>query len=644
MVRFGKKIRNVFAYLAVSILVVPIAQTVSGATFTVSVDASNDKGVLRHFWEEAIGTGEAFQLDLPGHREHLRMAREELGMKRTIHHGLTHDDMQIYNEDNAGKVSYTWAKFDTVYDYAIKTLGMRPHFSFFPMPAKLAVDPTITCMVPKFIHSKPKNWEKWRDLCRAIAQHVVDRYGVAVARECYFRVWNENNEGGFTIGFSAEKDDEYFHLYDYAVEGVRSVDSLLRVGGPSYSGGDVALAGKFLDHCLTANYAAPSKKSTPVDFLSLTFYSSGQNTKSYGTLKGISQKTGDMHKLLAGKNLEDKIEFHWTEYGGSWARNSIYGGDTYDKHDGLINAAHTAYQVGSLLYDWNNCGYGGVNSPAVPEVFSYWVLSDYFNEDGIYDKDFINTHGMITRRSSIKKPIWNAYKALHMLGDRILPMTHSSSASNDKGIASFDAKTKQVGVMLYDCPEDVTVFTENQVQLSVSNLPTLWGKTDSLFFRRYLIDREHSNAHAIWQLLKKPEPMNAEEVAKCKAGQELTVVDSGAIPLPANGTYSTTITQPGQSVTLITLQPFRNGTQVKEIMVQPTGLRLLKGVIVSRFMLNDGMVPVALRGRVSRIELFEITGRKIFSGDVDQSGRILGIRSAADLPRQVYVAKFRRGE
>jgi xylan 1,4-beta-xylosidase len=609
-----------------------------GATFTVAVDASQDLGTLRHFWEEAIGTGEAFQLDLPGHREHLRMAREELGMKRSIHHGLTSDDMGIYNENDAGVVSYSWTKFDTAYDYLVKTLGMRPHFSFFPMPSKLAASTAKTIFVPKFILSKPKDYKKWQDLCRAITQHVVDRYGIAVARECYFRVWNENNEEGFTMG----TPDDYYHLYDYAIEGVRSVDSLLRVGGPSYSAGEVALAGRFLDHCLTGNYANANKKSSPVDFLSVTFYSSGKNEKSYGTLKGISQKTGDMHKLLAGKNLEDKIEFHFTEYGGSWARNSIYGGDTYDKHDGLINAAHTVYQVGSMLYDWNNCGYGGVNSPAVPEVFSYWVLSDYFNEDGIYDKDFINTHGMITRRSSIKKPIWNAYKALHMLGDRMLPMTHSSSASNDKGIASFDAKTKQVGVMLYDCPEaDVTVFTENQVQLSISSLTTLWGATDSLFFRRYLIDKEHSNAHGIWRKMGKPEPLSADQVAKCKAGQELTVVDSGAVPLPQSGTYSATLTQPGQSVTLITLMPWRGGTVTAGRTMQPSHKLQQSAVAMPRILVGSaGIVPPSLRGVVTGLEMFDIAGRKIFAGDVNQNGQIAGL--PAQFSRQVYVVKFRQ--
>jgi xylan 1,4-beta-xylosidase len=320
--------KNVWAILCLTISFFAVSIT-HAANFTVSVDAADDKGVLRHFWEEAIGTGEAYQLDLPGHREHLRMAREELGMKRTIHHGLTHDNMQIYNEDNAGVVTYNFAKFDTVYDYVIKTLGMRPHFSFFPMPAKLAANPGSTCMEPKFIHSKPKSWEKWGALCRAIAKHVVERYDTTIARECYYRVWNENNVPNC---FDMGTEDDYFHLYDYAAEGVKSVDSLLRVGGPSYAGADPPLITSFLNHCLTANYAAPQKKSTPVDFVSGTFYSSGTNEKSLGGIKGISQKTGEIHNMLSGKKLEDRIEFHFTEYGSSYSRRFTKG-DIYGKHD-----------------------------------------------------------------------------------------------------------------------------------------------------------------------------------------------------------------------------------------------------------------------------------------------------------------------
>jgi hypothetical protein len=306
-----------------------------------------------------------------------------------------------------------------------------------------------------------------------------------------------------------------------------------------------------------------------------------------------------------------------------------------------LNAVHSAYQVGSMLYDWNGCGYG-VNSPAVPEVFSYWVLSDYFDEDGIFDMDFINTHGMITRKNSIKKPIWNAYKAMHMLGDRMLPMTHSSPSSNDKGIASFDSKNKMVGVMLYNCPEaDVTVFNENQIQLSITNLSKLWGTTDSLLYRRYLIDKDHSNAFTIWQNFGKPESMKPEEVAACKKGQELACVDSIVQPLTKSGIFEKTLTQPGQSLTLVTLAPWKNGTFTIEGDARSAGRLLKNRAVMLRYLVGGvDMVPVELRGVVSHIEIFELTGRKVFAGAVDRNGRIIRSIASGQFPRQLYVVRF----
>jgi xylan 1,4-beta-xylosidase len=559
MIRFVGAI----AVAAMCCLVVPalsgengVAATI-GSTYTAVVDASKDLGALDHFWSRAAGNGNARLQAQQDMRTHLKWCHDAWGMQYTIHHGLLNDSMHIYREDASGNPSYNWKMFDSCYDYTIKDLGMRAHFTFFPMPHDLAASLSKTGFVfngvPCYL-SMPKDLNKWKGLCAAIAQHVVDRYGIGVARQCYFRVWNENDIGGFTLGTM----DDWQHVYDYAVEGVKSVDSLLKVGGPSISGPNATTLGNFLDHCRTANYANSSKHSTAVDFISFHSYASGNNDPSLSNLGGIVSGLNTVKGLLQSRGLLGKVPIHITEYGASWARNfnNPTGSgltEPYGKHDSQTAAAFFAYEVSNIIYDWNNVGIGVNNAAVMPPILSYWVMSDVFDEDGVIMKDFINCHGQITRKNWIKKPSFNAFAMMNMLGDRLLPLSHSSPGDTVKGIATLKSSDGSVQVMLFNCAKNnVTAFIDHPVKLTVNNVISPSG---TVKYELYAVDKVHSNSFSVWDRIGRPEPMTQAQIDSCKAHQELEKIKSVDAYQLTNKSFSDSIYLPGQSVALAVLTP-----------------------------------------------------------------------------------------
>ena len=95
-------------------------------------------------------------------------------------------------------------------------------------------------------------------LIRKLVQHWVDRYGIDEVRQWFFEVWNEPNLTAFGSG----KQSDYFELYRYTAEAIKSVDRALKVGGPATA--ENAWIDDFLAFC-TSN-------DLPVDFISTHHY------------------------------------------------------------------------------------------------------------------------------------------------------------------------------------------------------------------------------------------------------------------------------------------------------------------------------------------------------------------------------------
>jgi len=159
----------------------------------------------------------------------------------------------------------------------------------------------------------PKDYDQWKELIHKLVSHWVDRYSLDEVRQWFFEVWNEPNEASFWTGTQAD----YFKLYHYTVEAIKSIDPALQVGGPATA--QNAWIEDFLDFC--------EQHHLPVDFVSTHHYPTDafgapeddietQLAKSQRSI--LRQQAQDAHRWARGKLL------FYTEWNSSSGPRDIY--------------------------------------------------------------------------------------------------------------------------------------------------------------------------------------------------------------------------------------------------------------------------------------------------------------------------------
>ncbi len=342
----------------------------------VTVDASTVTSRLDRVWH-MVGAERLSQLhagmDGHGHdigaefAESLRRAHEDLGVTRVRAHAILHDDNAVVTRSADGGIDVNFDRVDRIYDQ-ILAIGVRPVVELSFMPAALARDATQTVFGYRGVISPPADWAEWRELVRALAAHLVDRYGVDEVADWGFEVWNEPN----LVVFWSGTQDEYFRLYDEAAHAVKSVDPRLRIGGPSTAAGE--WVGMLAAHAARAG--------TALDFVS---------THTYGNLPLDPRPSLD-------RNHYNGIPIWWTE----WGVGSTHFGPLHDSAFGapFVLSGFAAAQ-GRLA------------------ALAYWVISDHFEELGRPPRLFHDGFGLLSVGNLRKPRYWAVHLAAH-LGDQVL--------------------------------------------------------------------------------------------------------------------------------------------------------------------------------------------------------------------------------
>ena len=90
---------------------------------------------LPHTWETCVGTGRANEGLRADWQRQLRLVRQECGFRYLRFHGLFHDDMHVYAEEN-GQPHYNFQYVDALFD-AMLDMGVRPFVELSFMPEAL---------------------------------------------------------------------------------------------------------------------------------------------------------------------------------------------------------------------------------------------------------------------------------------------------------------------------------------------------------------------------------------------------------------------------------------------------------------------------------------------------------------------------
>lgn len=458
-----------------------------------------------------------------------------------------------------GKPVYDFTITDRTFD-AYQKAGVRPFVELGFMPKDLAAAvPGITeyqLHYPKptmggSVNNPPRDYAMWRDLVRTYVAHLVKRYGADEVRTWYFEVWNEPD----IIYWHGSRQD-YFKLYDYAVDGVRSALPGARVGGPATTGpASPKAAGylrAFLDHCLNDRSAA-NGKAVPLDFIS--YHPKGHPQLVDGHLEmGLANELQSVQagfRIVASyprlRNLPIILSEADPE-GCAACSAKDHPANAY-RNDSLY-ASYTAAAFKSTL-----------DLAAQDQVNLRAMLTWAFEfENGGY---FEGLRTLSTR--GIDKPILNFFRMAGMMqGNRVwasssgqvpleqLVQTGARSTPDIDALATRSAlnKGRSAAVLLWNYDDDDLPTAPSQVEIAVEGVP---AGVKRVLLERYRIDATHSNAYTVWKQMGSPDSPTPEQYAQLKAAGQLQTLTSPEWVDVKNGNISLQSELPRQAVALLRL-------------------------------------------------------------------------------------------
>ena len=390
------KLNQVFAVFFVILSLLAI--NTNAQVREITIDFNKEKGQLNNMFNECVGAGRANEGLRADWQQQLAYVKKECGFRYIRMHGLLTDEMAVYKEDRNGNPEYNFMYVDVLFDY-LQSIGMKPFVELGFMPGALASGKQ-TIFWWRGNVTPPKDYEKWKALIRNLVGHFTERYGADEVKTWYFEVWNEPN---LSPGFWTGTQEDYFKLYKYSAEAVKSVNPEYKVGGPATAG--AAWEPELIDFCI--------KNNLPIDFIS---------THSYGVNQGFLDEYGNSGTVLAkdefavssdvlqsrkeiASSSKPELELHYTEWSSS-----------YTPADPIHDSYHEAAYVLQKLKQVGDAA----------QSMSYWVFTDIFEEPGPRFTPFHGGFGMLNTQG-INKPVFYAYQFLNRLGNTELKNSDTKS-------------------------------------------------------------------------------------------------------------------------------------------------------------------------------------------------------------------------
>src|SRR6516162_10856921 len=217
--------------------------------------------------------------------------------------GLKWGSTNAYVEGATGAPVYDWTIVDHIFDTYLHAHA-KPfvEIGFMPQALSTKPQPYRPSWIPGAANKDysagwaypPKDYSKWGELVFEWARHSAEKYGKEQAESWYWEVWNEPN-----IFYWQGTQEEYFKLYDYAVDAVKRALPTAKVGGPEVTGPRSERAAgflrRFLEHCLRDKNYATGRQGAPLDFVS--FHAKGAPRVVNGHVQmGIAAQLQDIDR------------------------------------------------------------------------------------------------------------------------------------------------------------------------------------------------------------------------------------------------------------------------------------------------------------------------------------------------------------
>ncbi|HEV2271908.1 MAG TPA: hypothetical protein VGR92_20840 [Steroidobacteraceae bacterium] len=367
----------------------------AGEVEQLAIDARAPGQPFPHFWETIFGSGRAVLVLRANYQHDLTTMKFATGIGYVRFHGLLDDDVGLadgheaafYDKPSAKGSPYNFSYVDQICD-ALLARGVRPFVELDFMPKALAANPD---MLHSFWYhpniSPPGSYGAWDRLIRALARHLVARFGIDEVAQWYFEVWNEPN---LDFWGGAPRQKSYFKLYDQTARALKSVSPRLRVGGPATA--QAAWVSAFLAHA--------AKVRAPIDFVSTHVYANDTADNVFGTDETIGRHT---MVCRAVRKVHGEIE------ASPYPRLPLIMSEFNASYANEPDVTDTPYMGPWMASTIAQCD-------GLVQAMSYWTFSDVFEEGGVIRSPFYGGFGLIAE-DDIPKAAFNVFLLLHKLGD-----------------------------------------------------------------------------------------------------------------------------------------------------------------------------------------------------------------------------------
>lgn len=375
-----------------------VSKPVNAISCNIQLDADGDTKPLKHTWRNIMTAGCAADLLIGDIQTMVRRMKKEIGFRYIKFSGIVSDEMHVYTQ-NGQQGTYSFTYIDKVFDFLME-VGLKPIVQFSFMPAALAKEPNRRLFGQ--LVSEPANLQAWRDLVRAVTQHLLERYGREEVLSWHFCVWSQPDTPKSMFGFSSNED--FYEFYRQTWLAVKGCSGQLSFGTPP----TFYIAENHYENWYIPFLRWCKSNACMPDFLNFHYYDTAlvQNAADSKDLFGfvdsmtlrsvpdgfrtfVNQVRAEREKLgLRGKPI------FLTEWNNTPSQQDLLN-DTCFK---------SCYIVKNILENYDRL-----------DGFGYWSLTDWMGEAPLPKEQFFGGLGLFTV-NGIPKASYYALWLLRQLG------------------------------------------------------------------------------------------------------------------------------------------------------------------------------------------------------------------------------------
>ncbi|KAK7018623.1 glycoside hydrolase family 39 protein, partial [Favolaschia claudopus] len=459
----------------------------------------------------------------------------------TAPHQLKWGCTDAYTEDADGNPIYNFTTTDLIFDAYLEN-GVKPYVQTGFMPKALSVFPDPYSFefnggasadnIFTGWTNPPTSWSKWGELIFQWAKHCVERYGAEEVGSWYWEVWNEPN-----IAYWNGTEDEYFMLYDYAVDGVLRALPNATVGGAEVAGGAAGdWLGLFLNHTLNGQNAANTKRTgAPLDFIS--FHAKGSPT----FINATDATPGHLRMNMASslQNVDDAFSVI-SSFGGTLSELPIVIGEDDPDSCAACLSPEVDYRNGLIYPSYTAAAFARqIDLAAQHRVNLTGALTWAFEyDDHPYFDGFRG--GRVEANSTGQAG----------LGDVLENSVHGGDS--DVGVlGSVSEDGSRMALMIWNYHDDALPKPDAQIALRVSGA---FEGRETIELTHYRIDETHSNAYAAWLELGSPQNPTQEQISGLKKAGMLQSLRPASILQLTDGIIDIQFALPIHAVSLLVME------------------------------------------------------------------------------------------